>query len=162
MAVTDERVLVKLAEARAVALALMEEHGLTAAGWVFEWDRAKRRAGVCKYPTASRGGRIGLSVYFVAGNGWDEIRDTLLHEVSHALVGKEAGHGPAWQAVCRRIGARPLRCYDPGTVSMPKGRFRAVCPSCGTEHHRHRRPRPVKYHCRRCRCVLGALTWATV
>jgi predicted SprT family Zn-dependent metalloprotease len=143
-----------------MAFDLMAEHGLAAGGWQFQFDRAKRRAGVCRYPTASRGGRIGLSVYFASHNTDDEIRDCLLHEISHALAGKEAGHGPAWQAVCRRIGARPVRCYDSRTVVMPRGLFRSVCPGCGTEHHRHRRPRAVRYWCRRCGPTLGSLVWA--
>jgi hypothetical protein len=37
--------------------------------------------------------------------------DTLRHEVAHAIAGHAAGHGPAWRAACRMVGANPERTY---------------------------------------------------
>ena len=40
-------------------------------------------------------------------SGGAEIRDTVLHEIAHALVGPEARHGPEWKAIAKRLGATP-------------------------------------------------------
>jgi hypothetical protein len=43
-------------------------------------------------------------------NGAEEIVDTILHEIAHALVGPRHGHDTVWKAKCTDIGARPERC----------------------------------------------------
>jgi predicted SprT family Zn-dependent metalloprotease len=142
-------------ETRKLALALMQEHGLH--DWAFRFNRARRRMGVCFYPAPGRQGRIELSVYFVANNPDEEIRETILHEIAHALAGSAAGHGPAWKAVCLRIGAKPQRC---GSARMPRGAWLAQCPGCKAEITRHKRPRTLTgYHCVRCGPDKGKLTW---
>ena len=39
-----------------------------------------------------------------------ETLATGLLDVAHALAGGKAGHGPAWQAIARRIGCSAERC----------------------------------------------------
>ena len=60
----------------------MDELGL--ADWQFGWDRAKRRLGVCRLLEKS----ITISIHFVRANleTPHEIRDTILHEIAHALA----------------------------------------------------------------------------
>lgn len=146
-----------IARARELALALMAEHGLT--GWEFGFNANVRRAGVCRYPTRTRPGRIELSRHFVQRNGEDEVRDTILHELAHALVGPRHGHDAVWRAKCIEIGAKPERCYG-DEVEMPKGRWRASCPGCRREFDRHRRPAKLSgWHCRPCGPDRGALRW---
>ncbi|MCG1037917.1 SprT-like domain-containing protein, partial [Polaribacter sargassicola] len=48
--------------------------------WSFDFDHAKRRAGLCDY----RRKRITVSRYLAARFEDDEIHQTLLHEVAHA------------------------------------------------------------------------------
>jgi predicted SprT family Zn-dependent metalloprotease len=142
---------------RASARALLDYHGLSA--WEFGFNSNVRRAGVCFYPHGGEPGRIELSVHFAAHNSDDEIRDTLLHETAHALVGPGHGHDEAWKAKCREIGARPEACYG-DDVEMPRGRWRATCPGCDTNFDRHRRPpRPNGWFCRSCGPKSGALKW---
>ena len=83
---------------------LMWEHGLIQEGWKPKLNsRSKCRLGACHY----RNKTLDISVWHV-DNGTDEaIKDTMLHEIAHAIAGHRAGHGPDWQAVCRRIGAKP-------------------------------------------------------
>ena len=46
----------------------------------------------------------------------EQIRDTVLHEIAHAIAGHEAGHGPLWKATARRIGATPrAKTYESQT-----------------------------------------------
>ena len=43
-----------------------------------------------------------------------EVKDTILHEIAHALAVARAGHGPAWKTVARRIGATPKAHAEEG------------------------------------------------
>ncbi len=154
----DERLPTSpLTTAKTLATALMARHGL--AGWAFAFNTNVRRAGVCRYPTRGRPGRIELSKHYVLRNPESEVRDTILHEIAHALVGPGHGHDEGWKAKCVEVGARPERCYGE-EVEMPKGRWRATCGSCGREHDRHRRPKQLTgWHCRKCGKERGALAW---
>ncbi len=121
-------------------------------GWVFCYNRGKRTLGMCDYTRR----RIELSRYFVAHNDEAAVRDTILHEIAHALAGERAGHGPRWRAVCERIGAVPERLDH--TAVMPKGHWEATCPGCGAIHRRFRRPLLGRtYICRSCGVHKGTL-----
>jgi len=139
-------------DAAALAESLMAEHGLRRKRWVFCFNRGKRTLGLCDYTRK----RIVLSRYFVAHNDEAAVRDTILHEIAHALAGERAGHGPKWRDVCIRIGAKPER-LDHEAV-MPQGHWRATCPGCGAEHRRFRRPLLGRtYICRGCGKEKGVL-----
>jgi predicted SprT family Zn-dependent metalloprotease len=130
------------------ATGLIHRHGL--AGWRFAWNRRKTCMGLCRYERQT----IELSAYFVARNPVEEIRDTLLHEIAHALVGPGHGHDAVWEAKCREVGAVPRRC---GEASMPAGAWQATCPGCAKRFNRHRRPRRGKYYCQPCGPTRGTL-----
>ncbi len=141
-----------------IAVELMQKHGLQ--GWCFAFNKNLRRAGVCFYPFGGKPGRIELSVHYVELNDEDEIRDTILHEIAHALVGLNHGHDGVWKAKCVEIGARPERCYA-GDGNMPKGRWQAHCGGCEKKFYRHRRPKRLNgWHCTPCGPAHGAIVWA--
>ena len=141
-----------LDEVRRWALGVMAAFGLE--GWNFEYTRAVRALGVCRHRTRV----IGLSRHHVERNPPEEVRETLLHEICHAKVGTGHGHDEVWKAECRKVGCRPERCCT-AEIDMPEGRWRAACGGCGSEFRRHRRPRSVKYNCRRCGRERGQLEW---
>jgi len=148
----------KLLWVKKQALALMDKHGLH--GWTFDFNRAKRQVGVCKYPTRTKPGCIELSMHYCERNDEEDILDTILHEIAHALVGPSHGHDEVWKAKCREIGARPERCYDVSVIDMPKGKWRANCPCCGREFHRHRRPKTLTgWWCKKCGKEKGQIVW---
>ncbi len=91
----------------AMARRLMDEHGL--ADWTLAFVEAGRRLGDCNY--RDRVIRIGRA--HALDDGEEQIRDTVLHEIAHAITGPKAGHGPLWKATARRIGATPkARAYE--------------------------------------------------
>ncbi|HEX8525001.1 MAG TPA: SprT-like domain-containing protein [Tepidisphaeraceae bacterium] len=138
--------MMNLYAARDLARELMKQHGLS--GWTFRYDHARRRFGSCRY----RAKVITLSKPLTFLNTEDQVRDTILHEIAHALA-PEDGHGAKWKAVCRQIGANPKRCYsDEEVVSPPRreARYEIGCARCGWWHDRHRTTRR-KLVCRACR-----------
>ena len=132
--------------ARNLAIALMKQHGL--ADWTFHFDHARRRFGSCR----SRQKLITLSKPLAFLNDEEQVRDTILHEIAHALTPGD-GHGEMWKRICRQIGADPRRCYTDEQVVSPPRRsapYEIGCAFCGWWHDRHRRTRR-KLVCRACR-----------
>ncbi|MGL4742878.1 MAG: SprT-like domain-containing protein [Dermatophilaceae bacterium] len=123
---------------RALALgnSLVRQHGLD--GWVVVADRAKTRAGVCRPGIR----QIGLSRPITELHSEREVRDTILHEIAHALVGPEHGHDSVWQAKAREIGGTGERCL-PADAPRPLGEWVGCCP-VGHQRRRHRAPRRVE------------------
>ena len=91
----------RLSHVAALARELMDQHGLDA--WTFAFLEAERRLGDCHFQ--ERVIRIGRAHALDASEA--EIRDTILHEIAHALAGPEARHGAQWKAIATRIGATP-------------------------------------------------------
>jgi predicted SprT family Zn-dependent metalloprotease len=132
--------------ARNLARSLMIASGL--ADWTFTFDHARRRFGSCQ----PRRKRITLSRTLTLLNAEPEVRDTILHEIAHALT-PDDHHGPRWRAMCLRLGAKPKRCYTDDTVVSPPrraARWEIGCPRCDWWHARYRRTRR-KLICRKCR-----------
>lgn len=131
----------RIDEARAMAAALMAQHGLH--GWRLVVDRAKTRAGVCR-PVRRE---IGLSRVLTELHTEAEVRETVLHEIAHALVGTHHGHDAVWRARARAIGASGARCVAPDAARAPAP-WVGACPA-GHEVQRHRAPQRVS-SCARC------------
>ena len=119
-------------EVRQLATTLLSEYGLD--DWTFKFDRAVRRLGCCYYGTKT----ISLSEPLARRNDISVIRNTILHEIAHALIGPRAGHGPKWRAMARSIGAKPQACSSESVTVPPK--LVAECPRCNTQYGRHRAP----------------------
>ena len=136
-----------LFEAQHLARTLMREHGLST-DWSFRFDRARRRFGSCRV----REKLITLSRALTFMNSQAEVRDTILHEIAHALTPGD-GHGRPWKAKCRELGAKPVRCYGDESVVSPPRRPAAYimgCQSCDWWVDRRRRTRR-KLVCKTCR-----------
>ena len=112
---------VDLRDAFAMAEYLLEVHGLD--DWEVSYDNAKRRAGICHFAEQT----VGLSAPLTAVHTEDDVRDTILHEIAHALVGPAHGttrRGGRWPggSAARGSGA-PRRTRRPprprGSASVP-------------------------------------------
>lgn len=122
-------------DVRVLARALLDVHGLT--DWQVVIDRAKTRAGICRYESRT----IGISGPLAAVHPDDVVRDTILHEIAHALVGPEHGHDRIWQQAARQIGGTGTRRVPLESGRVP-GRWEGRCPA-GHVVTRHRQPRRV-------------------
>jgi len=142
----------RLVEIRQFALHLFARHGLR--DWDFAFNRGKRTMGWCLFGPR----KIELSMHFVERNDAEIIRDTLLHEIAHALVGPGHGHDAVWKRKCKELGARPERLSH--EANMPEGRWQARCGQCGLLHHRHRKPKCLRgWYCGHCGKERGQLAW---
>lgn len=133
------------AKVERLARRLMNKHGL--ADWAFLFNRSTVFFGQCNKALRI----IYLSVHFAEQHDkyLVEIRDTILHEIAHALTDGRS-HGKEWQAKATELGATPQRCSK-AHVKMPEPdyeRYRAVCPDCGKEHFADKRY--TRYVCTPC------------
>ena len=90
---------------------LFIKHGLMQKGWLFKFDRAKRRLGQCTYGIKT----ITLSKHMALAGSREQVEQALLHEIAHALLpfydahGKTVGHGSSWKAKSASIGYKGER-----------------------------------------------------
>ena len=104
------------------------------ASWTFAFDNAKKRAGACDFTRQ----RITVSRYLAARYDDETNRQTLLHEVAHALAGARAGHGATWKRIAAGLG------YTGGVTHRNKtatelAPWIGTCPA-GHVAYRYRRP----------------------
>ncbi len=113
---------------RRLARELLDRHGLR--DWAFGFNRRVRGLGLCRHDLKV----IELSWHFAQRNTEDEIIDTLLHEVAHALAGPGTATTPPGRPSASRSGrgpsgaARPTCRRAAGGPTAP----RAVRRSAGT------------------------------
>ena len=120
-------------EAAVLANELMHKHGLVPA-WTFRFDRAKVRFGYCLHSRQL----ITLSAAMVRVNPVEEVRDTILHEIAHALTPGHY-HDHVWKLKASEVGARPDRCYSGDTTVAVASKYIGTCRDCGKQWHLHRR-----------------------
>lgn len=143
----------ELKKARQLALRLMKKHGLIEKGWTFTFDEAKRRFGICQYYKKN----ISLSAPLTLLRERDNIKNTVLHEIAHALVGYGHGHDSIWKAKALEIGCNGNRCSS--DVSL-KGDWVGECPN-GHFTYRHRKPR-IRISCGICKPEIFDLAYLFV
>lgn len=140
-------------EVEDLAYQLMLKWGLIEKGWHFEFSKSYSSLGTCWH-----GKKL-----IVFSEKWlklpyEEILDTILHEIAHALCGRGEGHGPKWKRMCVRVGAKPERIYKAGPDQFNPRKYKMVCPGCGTPYYRTRRPSWSSATCK-CRKVLMGTDW---
>lgn len=117
------------------------EQGLTKYG--IKFSKGKSNMGQCFYdsPVYNSDGsynyersRVTLkfSTFWFEHAPEEEIIDTILHEIAHAMAGPKAGHGYQWKKIARQIGCSGNRT---GSTSLSKevkeqvSKWKGVCPS---------------------------------
>lgn len=128
----------RLDDVQALGDALLERHagsGALSAAWRFGFDLAPARAGVCRYGER----RIHLSVPFCLRATRAQVRDTIVHEIAHAIVGREHGHDAVWRAKARELGCSAERAHG---VRHTAARWVGEC-GCGNVWRRQRLQRRI-------------------
>lgn len=104
----------------------------------------KNTVGMCSY----RDKQILLAEPYVRANDFDEVLDTIKHEIAHALAwleNKEHGHGWYWRQWCIRIGCPPEACYKQGSIRVAEEGHVLRCWFCDYEYWGYaRKPRGIK------------------
>jgi predicted SprT family Zn-dependent metalloprotease len=126
---------------------LLAQHHLSL--WSFRFDNGRKRAGSCQYGPQV----ISLAYEFAKHAPAEEIHDTLLHEIAHALVGKAHHHDDVWRAKAMAIGCSGKRCHE---LQFTPPRYIVQCERGCWVTTAERRRRHVL--CRRCH---GALIYHT-
>lgn len=90
-----------LNQAELMARQLMKQHDVTAP-WHFHWSRGGETGFTGQ--TDYNNHRLRLSRYKVERRTEDQIRNTILHEIAHILVGPNHNHDKTWMDQARALG----------------------------------------------------------
>jgi hypothetical protein len=113
--------MAKEAEVKALALELMAKHGLLQDGWTFRMGKGTKSFGRCRIKYNGAGlplKEISISRPLSSVNTLERCKDTILHEIAHAIAGIRNGHNYVWKRVCLEIGAPPVRCFTSENTVM--------------------------------------------
>lgn len=131
-----------------LASELIARHGLQ--NWRFEFNHSTRRAGCCNY----RDKLISISFDLARSGSEADIRDTILHEIAHALVGKKHNHDAVWKAKALEIGCTGERTHR---LEFAPPRWKVRCENhCWSHTAQRRNPRLI------CRTCGGKLVYSAV
>ena len=113
--------------------------------WKVTFNKRKRAFGVCNYSKR----QIELSTYLVPAMSDDAIKDTITHEIAHALT-RGHGHDNVWKMKCIELGGNGQRCggsdhYKDGQagqmiIQEKLAKYTLACPCCGTKYYKNRKP----------------------
>lgn len=140
--------------AQEMALMLMRQHGLH--DWTFELRELKSYFGFCYWHKR----HIVLSRPLTELNDESHVRNTILHEIAHALTPRhERCHGKEWKRIAISIGCNGQRCYSK-EVTKPISKYIGTCPTCSKKFNAHRR---TTCSCPNCSggtfCIKHLITW---
>jgi len=117
-------------------------------GWVLDFSNRKRTLGHCNCTKKI----ISISNAYLKINLFPAMKDTLLHEIAHALQFEKTGktnHGKVWKTIALDVGCRPIRCADLSEVNLPAAKYLGTCPCCGNKTNFYRKVSKV-YSCNIC------------
>jgi predicted SprT family Zn-dependent metalloprotease len=118
-----------LSTLRGLASQKLYQHKLF--GWSFEIKDFGRRAGVCKHSIQ----RIEIQEYYALNNPQEEVVDTLMHEIAHALTPGHH-HDIIWKAMAVQLGAAPKSCVNKNALAKPSD-WKATC-NCGKVYYKYK------------------------
>jgi len=134
--------------AEEMAVTELKYHGLFQQGWSFRFDRSVRRLGLCSH----RKRRISLGQHATLVNDVAVVRNTILHEVAHALCGPNEGHGPVWKAKALEIGCDGNRLGNIAVKAPHK--YQLYCLDCSYTWKYYRKPKLGPCYIHKCDKLL--------
>ena len=106
---------------------------------------------------------LGISVYRVV-DGWEAVKETILHEMCHAMAPYDSGHDKEWQELAKEVGNLykiKINHVAPHTIKAYEVAYRYVvkCDNCGATWRYMRRTKFVKavedHHATNWKCRCG-------
>ena len=119
-----------LNSAEVLALTLIEEH---CPEYSFKFDNAKKRFGCCNMLIK----QITLSKKLVELNTYNDVKNTILHEIAHAISPIKSHHDYIWKKNAISLGCDGQRVYS--NINKPTASYVYECPSCGNQSARYKR-----------------------
>ena len=115
-------------------------------GWSFIFNNRKKSFGLCSFNKKT----IELSLNFVYSMTENAIKDTIIHEIAHALTPGH-GHDYIWKRKCVELGGDGKRCgdynkFDGGKKTQDEvyskiSKYTLTCPCCGNKIYLNRKPK---------------------
>ena len=134
----------KIREAMNLAKSLKEKHGLH--DWKIKLCNNKVAFGTCY--TGKK--LITLSRYLVKLNSVEEVHNTILHEIAHAIAGRGHGHDLLWRRMFISMGGNGKRCYHSSETITPKPNFIGTCSNGHVETRFRLKKRALQMACGKC------------
>lgn len=106
---------------------------------------------------------LGISVYRVI-DGWEAVKETILHELCHAMASYGSGHDKEWQELAKKVGELygiKITHRTPHSIKTYEAAYRYVikCDNCGATWRFMRRTEFVKavadHHATNWKCRCG-------
>ncbi|ACE80005.1 putative SprT-like protein [Mycobacterium phage Pukovnik] len=141
-----------MTEARRIAQDLLTEHGLAAFGWTVRFDNARKRAGQCNYRLQV----ISLSKPLMARRSYEDTKNTITHEIAHALTPGHH-HDYVWARKHRELGGDGKRCFEMEGID-PTAPWVGTC-ARGKQYARYRAPKRLDGWQCKCGGLRHSLTW---
>ena len=130
-----------------------KKYNLNDIGWTYGFNNNKRRGGVTKYTSKT----IYISNYYIFSETTTkkDIKNTILHEIAHALSPIGSHHNHIWKRKALEIGCNGERCLRQGFMKDKDFKYIYKC-SQGCQYKRHRTTKKWKEG--KYRCVKHHLT----
>ena len=142
----------------------LEEHGFLIRKLnKIDFNTSFNTNGYCRQYRYSPTFDIGISVYRVV-DGWEAVKETILHELCHAMAPYDSGHGEEWQELAKKVGnlyGIKINHKAPHSIKAYETAYRYIikCDNCGATRRYMRRTKFVKdaadHHATNWKCGCG-------
>lgn len=129
-----------------------------------EFSTSFNTNGYCRVHRDSPTFSLGISAYRVI-DGWEAVKETILHELCHAMASYDSGHGEEWQGLAKKVGSIygiKITYKAPHSIKAYETAYRYVvkCDNCGTTWRYMRRSSnlvkdTITHHATNWRCKCG-------
>lgn len=130
--------------------------------------RYKKQLGGCSFNPSNDFGVVDLSKILIQHGRWEEVLDTLLHELAHACdfsVRGKSDHSDHWKRWAIKLGADPTRTANLNNlgdkykkVYKKTSKYTLVCPNCNIEIPAHRKRKRIT-GCAKCNKNTNKVTF---
>lgn len=119
------------------------EFNVLSLGWTPTYGNTKKAIGRCRWNRRKGVKVIEISKHYlnIPGQNWETMKDTVLHEIAHAIDCEIRGttdHSIHWKRVAEQVGANSARTTD--QIEPPKGRYQLRCSKHGDRGTMHKQP----------------------